>query len=215
MNQQAMPQLCRSGCGFYGSPATDGLCSQCFKQSLKKKNDPGRLSPPGVVSEIIEHLTSGAKMLEESESASKPVTELEPSLLPSTSVASSIAAASSSVPEHGGAAANLQAVTSTVTDKLKNELKPVASDASICSMQSNSGSEDMAGDDQKKKLRNRCEKCKKKVGLTGFECRCGGMYCGQHRYSDMHDCSFDYRAMGAAEIAKNNPVVAAEKVQKI
>lgn len=57
-------------------------------------------------------------MIEESESASKPVTELEPTLLPSTSVASSVVAASS-VPEHMEVAATLHAVTSTVTDKFK------------------------------------------------------------------------------------------------
>ena len=45
--------------------------------------------------------------------------------------------------------------------------------------------------------------------------RCGGMYCGIHRYSDKHECSFDYNALGKAEISAANPVIVAEKVAKI
>jgi len=36
-----------------------------------------------------------------------------------------------------------------------------------------------------------------------------------HRYSDKHECKFDYKEMGAQEIRRNNPVVVGEKVQKI
>ncbi|OVA16412.1 zinc finger protein [Macleaya cordata] len=62
---------------------------------------------------------------------------------------------------------------------------------------------------------NRCMACRKRVGLTGFKCRCGGMFCSVHRYSEKHECSFDYRSAGREAIAKANPVVKAQKIQKI
>lgn len=83
-------------------------------------------------------------------------------------------------------------------------------------------------------LTGKCKKCKiqqisnllwkLRISLTmiltylkfsGFECRCGGLFCAVHRYSDKHDCKFDYKEMGAQEIRRNNPVVVGEKVQKI
>eukprot|EP00127_Corallochytrium_limacisporum_P000181 Clim_evm42s6 gene=Clim_evmTU42s6 len=66
-----------------------------------------------------------------------------------------------------------------------------------------------------KKKPTRCGVCKKKVGLTGFKCRCEGIYCGLHRYSDKHECSFDYKAMGREEVAANNPKVIADKLNRI
>nr|CAB3449214.1 unnamed protein product [Digitaria exilis] len=62
---------------------------------------------------------------------------------------------------------------------------------------------------------NRCATCRKRVGLTGFNCRCGNMYCAVHRYSDKHECQFDYRTAARDAIAKANPVVKAEKLDKI
>lgn len=50
---------------------------------------------------------------------------------------------------------------------------------------------------------------------TGFECRCGNVYCGMHRYSDVHSCSYNYKADAAEKIRKENPVVVGEKIQKI
>ncbi|VDK23577.1 unnamed protein product [Taenia asiatica] len=50
---------------------------------------------------------------------------------------------------------------------------------------------------------------------SGFTCRCGGLYCTVHRYSDSHDCSFDYRESGQADIRKANPQVICSKINKI
>ncbi|KAJ8565638.1 hypothetical protein K7X08_008214 [Anisodus acutangulus] len=62
---------------------------------------------------------------------------------------------------------------------------------------------------------NRCSGCRRKVGLTGFRCRCGELFCGEHRYSDRHDCSYDYKTAGREAIARENPVVKAAKIIKV
>ncbi|KAG0475946.1 hypothetical protein HPP92_012375 [Vanilla planifolia] len=62
---------------------------------------------------------------------------------------------------------------------------------------------------------NRCSSCRKRVGLTGFRCRCGELFCMWHRHSDTHDCTFDYKSAGKEEISKANPVIRAAKIIKI
>ncbi|XP_010465038.2 PREDICTED: zinc finger A20 and AN1 domain-containing stress-associated protein 5-like [Camelina sativa] len=62
---------------------------------------------------------------------------------------------------------------------------------------------------------NRCSGCRKKVGLTGFRCRCGELFCSEHRYSGRHDCSYDYKTAGREAIARENPVVKAAKMVKV
>ncbi|XP_034437353.1 AN1-type zinc finger protein 6 [Hippoglossus hippoglossus] len=66
-----------------------------------------------------------------------------------------------------------------------------------------------------KAKKNRCLTCRKKVGLTGFDCRCGNIFCSTHRYSDRHNCTFDYKADAVERLKKENPVVGGEKIQKI
>lgn len=61
---------------------------------------------------------------------------------------------------------------------------------------------------------NRCGCCKKKVGLTGFVCKCGATFCGTHRYPEKHECSFDFKVVGRDAISKHNPVVKADKIQR-
>lgn len=180
-----MQALCRSGCGFYGSPATDGLCSICYKEALKKKQQPPVSAPSP--SAPVSNAQSLASLMDATTTAQPTIPPCLPTLTGSES--------SDGVDEDVNASCN-NADTSGTTDF-------------------DSSSNDKDDDKEAKKKKNRCAICRKKVGLTGFECRCGGLFCGVHRYSDKHNCTFDYREMGAQEIRRNNPVVVGEKIQKI
>ncbi|KDP25575.1 hypothetical protein JCGZ_20731 [Jatropha curcas] len=84
------------------------------------------------------------------------------------------------------------------------------------SSSSSSSEPQVAGADQAPpKAATRCFSCNKKVGLTGFQCKCGSTFCGIHRYPENHECSFDFKGAGRSAIAKANPVVKADKVERI
>ena len=50
--------------------------------------------------------------------------------------------------------------------------------------------------------RKRCTMpgCNKKIGLTAFACKCGGLYCGTHRSDQAHNCEHDYAAEGCKQL---------------
>ncbi|XP_028779656.1 zinc finger A20 and AN1 domain-containing stress-associated protein 9-like [Neltuma alba] len=63
--------------------------------------------------------------------------------------------------------------------------------------------------------KKRCKSCNKKVGLTGFRCRCGDLFCGKHRYPQEHSCAADYKRRGRRLIRKQNPLCSADKLSKV
>lgn len=67
---------------------------------------------------------------------------------------------------------------------------------------------------RKKQLR--CDQCNRKLNISNnYTCRCGRLFCAQHRYSEVHNCSHDYKTEGRLILERQNPLVVAEKLRKI
>ncbi|KAK2167398.1 hypothetical protein LSH36_28g03013 [Paralvinella palmiformis] len=196
-NQNLPPSsLCRMGCGFYGNPMYDGMCSKCHKDALKRRQ---QTSSPTQMSGRVSPLATACSVASSEKSSADSVSQtLESS-------AASVETGSPTV------------TTTPAQDKTKvaaeKEQPETESTATLSS--ASSTNDDTPADQDRKPKKNRCHTCRKKVGLTGFACRCGGLFCGMHRYSDKHDCSFNYKELAQKEIRKSNPVVVAEKIQKI
>ena len=62
---------------------------------------------------------------------------------------------------------------------------------------------------------SRCWTCNRKIGLTGFQCKCEFFFCAEHRYSDRHECVFDFKAVGKQQLTKANPMIAPSKLDAI
>ncbi|CAH8338653.1 unnamed protein product [Eruca vesicaria subsp. sativa] len=67
----------------------------------------------------------------------------------------------------------------------------------------------------KKTERSRCSACNKKVGLLGFGCRCGHVFCGSHRHPEEHSCLSDYKSAAITDLTIQNPVIKADKLYRI
>ncbi|KAI5412424.1 zinc finger A20 and AN1 domain-containing stress-associated protein 3 [Lathyrus oleraceus] len=143
------PRLCVNNCGFFGSTATENLCSRCYRDLQVKEQQAS--SAKLVLNQSIAVPAKAALVSEPSASSPEPV-----------------------------------------------DLPSVVEEAKAKPLQ-----------------QNRCMTCKKRVGLTGFKCKCGMMLCGTHRYPEQHGCEFDFKGLGREQIAKANPVVKGEKLEKI
>lgn len=68
--------------------------------------------------------------------------------------------------------------------------------------------------DKPKKLR--CAQCNKKLGVIMImKCHCEQVFCAQHRYAEAHNCTYDYKLEGQKVIARENPLVVAQKLSKL
>ncbi|XP_071776948.1 AN1-type zinc finger protein 6 isoform X1 [Centroberyx gerrardi] len=220
-NQSQAPLLCTTGCGFYGSPRNNGMCSVCYKDFLQRQNNNGRVSPPGLSStdsSIGESLlaqcsdtttVSVPTAISHTDTASGHTRTWEPT---SFQEAAPCQMRGDCIPTFGATTASATSSTDERTSGGKASLK---ADDLQTSVSEDSVQASVETEEKPKAKKNRCFTCRKKVGLTGFDCRCGNVFCSMHRYSDIHSCTFDYKADAAEKIRKENPVIVGEKIQKI
>jgi len=184
---EKQPLLCANNCGFFGNPQTSNLCSQCYRGSNKKRKE---------IEETIE--------LTKDDCTEEPLLKLQK--IEFVSAKTVLDNTSKLKEQEYGSGLPDQQIQQT--QQSQHTESKIAIDAPSSDNLHKSSSEKQTISDPFK-----CYQCKKKIGLTAIQCRCGFKFCDKHRYSDQHNCPVDYKTLGKKQLEEKNPKIIGAKLQ--
>lgn len=194
VEQPSQAALCTNNCGFFSNPGCMGMCSMCFRDyaSRQDKKDKEKVPSPAVDPTITSNGDEDELMEDADPSRAVPDASRTVSAAPPSGQIGP-------VPVPSGAAGG-----PTLADRMPGPADPLTT-----------ASASGAGPPPLRKKRCTAHDCRKRVGMMGFKCRCGGVFCEAHRYPESHSCEFDHKASERRKIADDNPVVRGNKLDKI
>ena len=195
-----------SGARVNRNPACNNLCSKCFRD-IQAEAQRGKANEFAAAAAM----QAAQQQVHDSQQAAAAGTAQQPSHPVVSTPASEQPAMEVTMPaSHPALPAPLSA-SLPAPEPLEAE-SVVNTEASSPAVASSSDAPD---ERPVQKNISRCWSCKKKIGLTGFKCRCGYVFCGTHRYAEAHACDFDHKALGREILTKNNPLVQASLISSV
>ena len=62
------------------------------------------------------------------------------------------------------------------------------------------------------KNEKKCFHCAKKIGIFSFYCKCKNFFCKNHKFSEKHNCSFNFQQFEKNILRKNNLKIKKNKI---
>ncbi|KAJ2662660.1 hypothetical protein IWW48_001718 [Coemansia sp. RSA 1200] len=212
------PRFCTKGCGFYGDPLRNDMCSLCYSKSKPDVNQPTKATAAATTIEVKASAPASISVTCASGSGTPTVTaSAAAAATAGADIASSSADATSTEPvgsqqhqiqvEHRAAeseidttipaAAGISGSAPCITTVLPSS--PHASSVASASPSIPS---------RKAPKKGRCFECNARVALvkqTTNRCRCDYVFCDSHRFPDQHECKFDFKESDRKGLEINNP----------